>query len=412
MRIPESCKLTVLLLSAIVLAASVAHAELLVNDLTTHEQSVPRIAASGPMVYVVYQDTTHHDYDVRLAVSDDSGASFAPTNLVHPDSRDEQWQPALAIGPGGEVYLVWAENSGGTWDIMLTSTSDGETFSAPVMVNDISANSQLEPAIAVSPSGTIWVAWHDSRDSAGLDYGVRWDVYAARSEDGGSSFDPGIRLSDEQSSGEQYFALFPEIAAPDDDHLLAVWYKMNWGWGDRRLRSSVSSDSGENFSTPDTLFTGWAMRHRLDASDDGRAMLVWEETFDQGPQWDLDLVVSSGTCLDVAAKASNDYGASWSGPIRLNQERMLNQQRPGVALTTGGFGVVWSDDREVGDYTIRLAEDVWPPLGPIAGTKIDDYSDLAERTFPDVAADGANLYIVWQDFRSGDYDIYMEGGQP
>ena len=77
----------------------------------------------------------------------------------------------------------------------IKSTDGGVNWSSPLTVNfdDGTTNDNFEPWIAVRSDGTIVVAWYDRRnDPADLD----WDVYAAYSSDGGSSFGNGIKITD------------------------------------------------------------------------------------------------------------------------------------------------------------------------------------------------------------------------
>lgn len=404
---------TVLLFALIssLVCAVVCADEVLVNDVTAHEQSMPVMGVSGDTVFVLYQDTSAYQYDVVLSTSRDGGATFDPGVLVHPPSDQTQWQPHMAVSETSAAYIVWADyRSSEDFDVYLTVTTDGAEFSDPVRLNDHVAGTQIEPRVMVSPSGDIFATWHDNRDTTSADYGIRWDVYVAKSTDQGETFGPSMKLSGEDFTGEEYFALYPQIAAGDEDTVHMVWWQTNWGLGDQKLRYVYSDDGGDTFSAPHTLVSGsYHFRHRLAADETGRVALVWEDGRDSASGIDPDLVFGSGRCLDVFGKFSNDNGQTWSADFRINDEVMLNQQRPSVILTDGGWAVAWSDDRDVGDYTIRLVTQSWPPdMSSMQGQKIDDYLLHTERTFPALAAAPDALMTVWQDYRDTDYDIYFK----
>ena len=388
-----------------------ARAEMLLDDGNDQEQSRPAMAVAQQRVYVAFQDTSAFDYDVRMTVSNDGGATFEPSALVHPPNTQVQWQPHLATGPSGEAYVVWADwKYEKDFDIYLASTADGVDYSVPVRVNDVPRGTQITPRVAVNPAGDVFVVWSDNRDSTAEDYGVRWDVYLARSTDGGASFEPSLRLSQPEYNDEPYFALNADVAAPSEDAVLVAWLKCSWSLGNIRLRFGSSDDGGDAFAPPLTLDAGsFALGHRIAADADGRALVVWEDGRESGAGADPTLVFGSGRTLDVYALYSDDFGNTWSAPFRVNEQVRLNQQRPEPALTPGGWAVVWSDDRDVGDYTIRLATESWPPSGtPVPGIKVDGYAGLAERTYPDLAWSPAGLFVVWQDFRDNQYDLYFE----
>ena len=119
--------------------------------------------------------------------------------------------PAIAVdsndGTANTVYIAYAAEDAGNNDeanVYFTATTDGGTsWSGPIKVNDDNANhDQIHPAMVVKPDGTIDIAWYDKRnaldtDGAGPDDGDDlWDVYIARSTDGGSSFSTNLRVTD------------------------------------------------------------------------------------------------------------------------------------------------------------------------------------------------------------------------
>lgn len=383
--------------------------ELRVNDPAEREQSAPQIAVFGQNIWVVYQDTFSFNCDIRLASSSNQGATFSPGALVHPENKEVQWQPHLAVGPSGEVYIVWADyKSGSDFDIYITTTTDGENFTEPVRVNDVVSGSQLAPRIAVNEAGDVFVVWNDNRGTTAGYYGVVWNVVVAKSTDNGASFGPATFVSAEEVFGEEYFAQNADIAAAGD-WVHVVWAKYHWdNHGSIRTRYARSGDSGEIYETPITLDANhFSLRHQIVADQAGRVAVVWEDNREYGG--DPNLLYGSGRTLDVYAQYSENYGENWALSFRVNEEILLCQQRPTVALTTGGWAVAWSDDREIGNYTIRIVTESWPPSGnTLAGQKIDEYDGLVERTFPALASFGSSLFIVWQDFRDDNYDIYFK----
>ena len=120
--------------------------------------------------------------------------------------------PATAVdvssGPyRGRVYVVWADARFGSLDIVLSSSSDrGDTWTAPVRVNDDAAGNnadQFLPWVNVDSAGAVHVTFLDRRgDVNNLNYAM----YLATSTDGGASFGPNVRVSD---------GLFPPGTWPD-----------------------------------------------------------------------------------------------------------------------------------------------------------------------------------------------------
>ena len=114
--------------------------------------------------------------------------------------------PVLAVSPSNpnELYIVYAadpdRNVAGDGpddaDIFLIKSTDGgNTWSTPLRINnDATVTDQILPWIDVKPDGTIDIAWFDRRnDPLGDQY---WDVFIARSTNGGNSFVGNVQVND------------------------------------------------------------------------------------------------------------------------------------------------------------------------------------------------------------------------
>ncbi|MEW5884680.1 MAG: sialidase family protein [Armatimonadota bacterium] len=105
---------------------------------------------------------------------------------VNPDGLLGQAWVAVdhSNGPSrGNVYILCSVDPSGNdpLDVMFVrSTDGGQTFSAPVRVNDDSGNNwQWFGTLSVSPEGRLDAVWYDTRDLAGtrsrLFYSYSWD---------------------------------------------------------------------------------------------------------------------------------------------------------------------------------------------------------------------------------------------
>jgi hypothetical protein len=159
------------------------------------------------------------------------------------DARARSY-PAIAVSPTNpqEVYLTYAEdpdyNPGTGVDgpdeadvFFLKSTDGGSTWSLPVRVNnDGTTTDQFEPWVAVKPDGTIEIAWYDKRNDPAND--SFWDVYLARSFNGGSSFSQNIRVSDASfaapnTAGGVWFGEYLGLAADNQYSYVAFSSSVN-----------------------------------------------------------------------------------------------------------------------------------------------------------------------------------------
>jgi len=99
----------------------------------------------------------------------------------------------------GNLYVVWSDNSGGTYDVWFQrSTNSGTSWLAtPVRVNDVVTNSQWWPAVQCDTNGVISVVYYDNRTGTSV-----WNSYHAYSTDAGNTWGNG-RLSDVSFFGNQ-----------------------------------------------------------------------------------------------------------------------------------------------------------------------------------------------------------------
>src|SRR5205085_10221657 len=99
--------------------------------------------------------------------------------------------PRGAIGPNGEVYLVYGglnsarpEDDGDVY--FMRSTDKGVTWSRPKRLSgDDSPSLQFFPAIAVDPTGNLHVLWADTRDDPRQS---SYNIYYSTSTDKGEKW--------------------------------------------------------------------------------------------------------------------------------------------------------------------------------------------------------------------------------
>src|SRR3989449_23859 len=190
-------------------------ANLRVNDVTTNSQSEPDLAvdpANPHLVHVVWTDTRSPILgpDIVYANSTDGGLSFNPSVRVNDDvTSTEQGQPAIAVAPNRDVYVVWRDPRSAAKgpDIYFAKSSDlGATWSPNIYVNsDVGNAAQQDPTIAVDLAGTIYVAWADGRNA-----NTAPDIYEAWSANAGASFGANVQVNDDRGLAPQ---LNPSLAA-------------------------------------------------------------------------------------------------------------------------------------------------------------------------------------------------------
>ncbi|HYV52805.1 MAG TPA: trypsin-like peptidase domain-containing protein, partial [Candidatus Eisenbacteria bacterium] len=134
----------------------------------------PRIVTDGKNgVYVVWTDNSPGNYDILFTKSSDGGDSFDKP-IILSNLKGVSNFPNIAASGNDTVYVVWShknntdfdpsntENQTQTYNVFFTKSIDrGNSFSKPINLSDDTANSQ-SPALAISEMGTVYVVWSDN----------------------------------------------------------------------------------------------------------------------------------------------------------------------------------------------------------------------------------------------------------
>ena len=255
--------------------------------------------------------------------SADGGGSWESTPLPLPRGRDRPFAPDAAFGPDGTLYVTYVnlEGSGNVpanlW--LSRSTDGGRTLSRP---RRIAGKLAFQARVAAGPGDAVHVTWLKGSEVGLLQLvGAPSPVVAARSDDGGRSFGRPVRVSD--SSRELVGAASPVI---DSDGELVVLYEdfkddrrdfqnLEGPPWERPFALVVSRPVGRRaFSRGVQLEDGVLPTHRF---------LVFLPEFPSlaaGPGDTLYAAWHDGRNgdEDVFLRRSDDDGARWSSPKRVN----------------------------------------------------------------------------------------------
>ena len=163
-------------------------------------------AGPGGEVYVVYEGFfVGNRRQHFMAKSVDGGGTFTIAQAITPLFNEVTFKStyrknsfaSLTVSPtNGNVYVVYAAQPGRTAGAeveFIVLTSGAQSFSAPVVINDVSTGQQFMPAITTDASGVIHVSWFDTRNSPGNT--AFYDIFATYSKDSGGTFAPNARVT-------------------------------------------------------------------------------------------------------------------------------------------------------------------------------------------------------------------------
>lgn len=414
----------------------------------TKEVQEKKVKALAISFLLLFTSVTVLISDVPLTAKGD--LPFSPNKKVNTENASTQWKPSIAVGSSGTIYVAWEDERYGDWDIFFAKSTDGgETWTEPNIrvCNDTTNASQGKPTIAVDSSDNIYVAWEDERNGD-------LDIYFANSTDGGATWtDPDVRVSTDTTNATQKA---PTIAAGSTGTVYLAWqdFRHPTHWD---IYFANSTDGGSTWTNPNVRVNEAGIANRFEPaiavdSTTGTVYVAWQDyrsgdwdiyianSTDGGDTWtDPNVRVSSDTTnatqiyptiavgsagtvylawqdersgnTDIYFAKSIDGGEIWTHPnvkVKTKNDE-VNQYYP--ALGVDSFGtvyVVWQDIRGSTHYDVFFTNstdggDSWPD----SDVRVNDDFDAQQRYPALVVGSTGAVYVVWEDDRDGDYDVYF-----
>ena len=376
-----------------------------VNDDTGNAiQNAPAVAIGSSSICTVWDDWRNGDSDIYFSKSADAGLSFGDgiknNNDVRVDddsSSASQRSPAMAIY-NNDIYIVWQDDRAGSFDIYFAKSTDGGvSFGSSVRVDDSSGGSQSNPDIAISSSGVVYVVWEDNRRTISAN---DYDIYFAKSMDGGVSFQTNVRVDSTGSTTANQ--KFPRIALSSNDDIYIAWD--DGRNSDRDIYFSKSVNGGAGFSTDlrvdHTSAGSDQMFPVIATSTSGNIYIVWEDERNGGTNPDIYIAKSTndGTSFGAIDTRVDDTGAATS-----------KQTKPSADVdTSGGLHIVWGDTRNGN-------QDIYYTTSTDGGSTFNDYkrvddtgTETSTQQEPSITVSSSSLVcIAWKDNRNNNHDIYF-----
>jgi hypothetical protein len=358
----------------------------MVNDDTgSANQLQPAIAVDGSgNAFAVWTDWRggSDDYNIYSAYRP-VGGSWGSNQRVN-DDQGTAWQaePDVAVDSTGNAYAIWEDYRNDTADIYFSYRPIGSGWGMNTQVNAVADASYL-PAIAVDGSGTAYAVWGDFRT------GIAEINFASR-PDGGEWGNP--TLVDDVPGYDEWFSLALAVRA-NGDAFVAWENEYNYN---RDIYFAYCSSDGiwdDSVRLSDHLGVITQFDPAIAVSPGGKAYAVWED----GRNQDLDIYV-----------AERPAGGAWGASFKVSDDPgSAEQSNPAIALADEENQYAVWEDRRNGNADIyfshREGGGAWS-----ANLKINDDLGTADQTNPDIAVDSiGNAYIIWQDYRNGDADIYF-----
>jgi len=329
--------------------------------------------------------------------------------------------PSIAAA-GSIVAVAWGASAGGKADVFVAVSRDGgTTFGSAVRVNTVPGearlNGEMPPRVALGSSNgsslpEIVVLWTAR--------GAATEIKAARSRNGGRTFEKAVSLQAPGSAGDRGW---PSLALDRSGDLHAIWLDH------RGLAAARAAGGGASGHKPGAPHDGVAMaqssslyhaslngssatehevtkgvcyccKTALAAGADGTLFAAWRHVY-------------PGSFRDMAFAASRDGGRSFSAPVRVSEDGWAIDACPddGPAMAVDASGTVhlawptvidgdnprgaifyatWRDRRDSRDgqrFTKRQQ------VGTLGGPK---------PSHPQIVVDGSRrVFVAWDELANG-----------
>jgi len=343
-----------------------------------NDQTFPAVAFDGTSYFVAWQDDRAGDYyDIYGARVTPAGAVLDPSGIAISKVVYDQMFPAVT-SQGAGFLVVWEDDRNGYGDIYAARVNgDGVVLDSVAIAISVAADDQGGPTVTFDGANSL-VVWHDCRAGS-------YDIYCARVSTAGAVLDStGIAVS----------------GASDDQEWPAVAFdgtNFNVSWQDWRglacdIYCARVSAAGVVLDP-----SGVAVSQTEDDKGYPRAafggssfLVVWQG--DRGGSYSI-----FGARVDTNGVVLDPSGIALSTTAN-------DQWLPAVGSDGTNFLVAWQDSRG-GDYDIYGAR--ISPSGTVLDARpIPICMASDEQHDPDLAFDGTNFLVVWEDFRNGRTDIY------
>lgn len=365
----------------------------------------PKVAADDEGNYVVvWRGTDNTLLGQMYDVNDNSvGDHFTISNNEGAYLGNDFF---VAMNDDGRFVVTWRDKRNGNYDIYAQRFSaDGTAQGSNFKVNDDTGDGgQSTPQVGIEDDGDFVIVWKDYRsDTEQSEYQIN-KISNTTLNWNGISFQRYSSHGAERGSNTYvcYCSGSPGLVVSPQGNFIVAY---NRG-GDLRFRRFNSSgvQQGDSINIAEDTY-GYSINAAMD--DDGNFTVMWEDN----REYD--------TYKSYYTYARHFYtnGSSRSSEFRVLSSPGQEQDEPAIGMAPSGkFWIIWEDDRY--GFTDIYAK-YYSSAGATYGSekRINDDIGSANKQDGAISADTTgNFWIVWEDNRNGNYDIYGQrynySGQP
>lgn len=340
-------------------------------------------------IHVVWIYQSGSSFDVYYSRSVDGGATWSPPRDIV-NSPLPATSPNIAVGPDNTLHLTWCDRRlGGNARVFYSRSFDaGANWETGRDISGATPLSAGPPLVSIDLRNRVHVAWHIGNPDT--QQGIA-QVYYCRSLNGGTTFQPPIRLN----TNPNFHAAFPRFnVAGTSGDIIAIAWRDNRRAPDWDTYVAVSTNGGQAFTERigrATQMKDW----------DPEAIVDWNGVIH------LSYMTYRPQTITIDYVRSTDFGQTWSPEITLSEAR---SRFPFWVPDTRNhtLWLFWKDERDASPPpTTDWKSDVAGKFSLDGGrtwSRIEFATDLhdVELKFPGITSgpDG-KVYLVWSDRRDG-----------
>jgi len=311
----------------------------------------------------------------------DDGEFLIDTCISYVPAPGNQYYAAVGFD-GTNFLVVWQDYRDGTSPHIYgcRATPGGDVLDPNGIPISIAASYKWSPAVSFDGTNFL-VVWQDGRSGSS-------DIYGCRVTPEGVVLEPdGIPISTAVDDQECPAVVF------DGTNFLVVWQDYRNGdtsdiCGARVTPAGVVVDTnGISISTAAS-----SQGYPAVGFDGTNYLVVWTDYRSDTADIYGARVSPAGTVLDPSGIAISTA--------------TMQQGGPGLAFDGTNLLVAWQDGRSGGDSSDIYGCRVTPGGVVLEPDGIRISTAVADQGCPAVVFDGTNFLVAWQDYRSGNYDIY------
>ena len=279
----------------------------------------------------------------NVFVAAQEGEKFSAPKRIS-DSPGNEWEPAIAAGADGNLAVAWDTYAKGDYDVYLARRETDGSFGKPQAVAATLAF-EVRPSLAYDAEGKLWVAWEESGDHWGKDFGALKKLGIPLYQTG-------------RSLAMRVLARDGQWFTPPD-----VMDAMPQTTGARRPRAQRATAAGPGpAGVSGTISPCFP---RLAAGADGNVWLAFRGK--PGGNWRVQV---GSVWFEYLTRLSGD---AWSEAVWIPRSNNILDNRPAVVATPDALTVIFSGDGrgetnppKLGDPHLSGAPDGGDPAGGAA----------------------------------------------